>query len=450
MDVARARRLLGVEADASDEAVEAAFRERVKEEHPDQSDRADSTERFKQLQAARETLLNAETGGRSSGTTNQSPGETGRQSGGRDAGRQSGGRDAGRQSGSRDAGQNSSRRRYTDSTSADGTSTRTEYTDTGGPDGTASRREYAETGGSTGDGTGGYTRGTTDPGSWDNTEYDVGGTETADTDDSVSLHDLRTMAPREFARAVADHWASMGYDTAVRHASSERGIDVVAADPQSGERVVIQGTQAPAGTTYGGSEVRQYGSLQSHPPYPDRVVAVTTGSFSGRAVAVAADVGVDLVDGQQLVSRLDRSEATGAGGSILHRGVHEPAGSLTLGDSAILAGSILSIGAFASVAYLYGEFGVPVVISRTVRLAVVAGWLLTLGLLSGLLQRDDMDRPPHLEGKYLLASACVALVGGATVASDSGFFGDVLVLFGVFAIPLVGLASVVRSYLADG
>lgn len=439
MDSARARRLLGVEAGASDEAVEAAFRERVKEEHPDQSDRADSTERFKQLQTARETLLNAEPSGQSSGTA-QSPGETGRQSGDR-----------------------TSRRTDTGEARTDRTSTRTEYTDTGGPGDTSSRREYTD---SSADRTSGrteyasngstdrHTRGreTTDPGSWDSTEYDVGGTETDDTDDALSLHDLRTMAPREFARTVADHWASMGYDTAVRHASGERGIDVVAADPQSGERIVVQGTQAPAGTTYGESAVRQYGSLRSEAPYPDRVVAVTTGSFSGRAVAVAADIGVDLVDGQQLVRRLDgdRSGATGDGGSVLHRGVHEPAGSLTLGDSVVLAGSILSITAFASVAYLYGEFGVPVVISRAVRLAVVAGWLLTLGLLSGLLQRDDMDRPPHLEGKYLLASACGAFLGGATLASDSGLLGDVLVFFGVFAVPLVGLASVARSYLADG
>lgn len=445
MDSARARRLLGVEAGASDEAVEAAFRERVKEEHPDQSDRADSTERFKQLQTARETLLNAETSGQSSGTSGRSSETTHSTDG---TSRQSGGR---------------SRRTDTGEASTDRTSTRTEYTDTGGPGETASRREYTDsstdrtstrTEYASDASTDRHTRGreTTDPGSWDSTEYDVGGTETDDTDDALSLHDLRAMAPREFARAVADHWAGMGYDTAVRHASDERGIDVVAADPQSGERIVVQGTQAPAGTTYGESAVRQYGSLQSQAPYPDRVVAVTTGSFSGRAVAVAADIGVDLVDGQQLVRRLDgdRSGATGDGGSVLHRGVHEPAGSLTLGDSVVLGGSILSITAFASVAYLYGEFGVPVVISRTVRLAVVAGWLLTLGLLSGLLQRDDMDRPPHLEGKYLLASACGAFLGGATLASDSGLLGDALVFFGVFAVPLVGLASVARSYLSDG
>ena len=51
--------VLGVGPDADDEAIRAAYRERVKEHHPDVSADPDAAERFKRLTAAKETLLDA-------------------------------------------------------------------------------------------------------------------------------------------------------------------------------------------------------------------------------------------------------------------------------------------------------------------------------------------------------------------------------------------------------
>jgi hypothetical protein len=48
--------LLGVDPDADTERVRAAYRERVKEVHPDVSDRPDAADRFRRLTAAKETL----------------------------------------------------------------------------------------------------------------------------------------------------------------------------------------------------------------------------------------------------------------------------------------------------------------------------------------------------------------------------------------------------------
>lgn len=48
--------LLGVESDVDTERVRAAYRERVKEVHPDVSDRPDAAEQFRALSAAKETL----------------------------------------------------------------------------------------------------------------------------------------------------------------------------------------------------------------------------------------------------------------------------------------------------------------------------------------------------------------------------------------------------------
>ncbi|MEF8839588.1 MAG: DnaJ domain-containing protein, partial [Haloarculaceae archaeon] len=49
--------VLGVDADADDATVRAAYREAVKEHHPDVSDYPDAGERFKRLTSARDVLL---------------------------------------------------------------------------------------------------------------------------------------------------------------------------------------------------------------------------------------------------------------------------------------------------------------------------------------------------------------------------------------------------------
>lgn len=48
--------LLGIPTDASTEAIEAAYRERAKETHPDRSDAPDATEQFKAINRARKVL----------------------------------------------------------------------------------------------------------------------------------------------------------------------------------------------------------------------------------------------------------------------------------------------------------------------------------------------------------------------------------------------------------
>lgn len=49
--------VLGVDPDASDEEIETAYREKVKQVHPDKSDRSDARERFMRVRKAREVLL---------------------------------------------------------------------------------------------------------------------------------------------------------------------------------------------------------------------------------------------------------------------------------------------------------------------------------------------------------------------------------------------------------
>lgn len=61
MDEGKARDILGVRADASEEEIKQAYRELVREEHPDISDHSNATERFKRIKEARELLTQEKT-----------------------------------------------------------------------------------------------------------------------------------------------------------------------------------------------------------------------------------------------------------------------------------------------------------------------------------------------------------------------------------------------------
>ena len=53
-------RVLGIETDADRETIQRAYREHVKETHPDVSDSPDAAERFKRLTTARDVLVDGE------------------------------------------------------------------------------------------------------------------------------------------------------------------------------------------------------------------------------------------------------------------------------------------------------------------------------------------------------------------------------------------------------
>ncbi|WP_330631546.1 DnaJ domain-containing protein [Halocatena halophila] len=69
--VESAARILGVETDASQEEITAAYREQVKAHHPDHSDDPDAQEKLMAIREARETLLNATSSDRADEGSNQ-------------------------------------------------------------------------------------------------------------------------------------------------------------------------------------------------------------------------------------------------------------------------------------------------------------------------------------------------------------------------------------------
>lgn len=121
---------------------------------------------------------------------------------------------------------------------------------------------------------------------------------------------LQDINPNRFEDFVAALWGDyLGWeDTEVVGDPGDRGIDVVATTPD-GERALIQCKR------YSGSvdsaSIQQYADLKLQHPDVSRIVVVTTGEFTESAEELAADldIGMELVDGEELAALIDRRRA---------------------------------------------------------------------------------------------------------------------------------------------
>lgn len=116
------------------------------------------------------------------------------------------------------------------------------------------------------------------------------------------------LSPDEFEEFVADVWAARGYETVVTQSSNDAGKDVVA--KQNGRQVGIQAKRYRPSNRMGGPEIQQYGSLL-HDETIDEVVIVTSSTFTNAAYRRAQEIGVELVDGERLLTLADRYQGEG-------------------------------------------------------------------------------------------------------------------------------------------
>ncbi|GGJ09552.1 hypothetical protein GCM10008995_19290 [Halobellus salinus] len=109
-----------------------------------------------------------------------------------------------------------------------------------------------------------------------------------------------------FEEFVADLWAEMGYRTTVRQQSGDGGIDVLARKRgPGGATEAIQAKRYEESTTVGGPDIQQYFAMK-YQEGADEGLIVTTGRFTNPAEDRAAELGVGLVDGHDLVRLIDR------------------------------------------------------------------------------------------------------------------------------------------------
>ena len=128
----------------------------------------------------------------------------------------------------------------------------------------------------------------------------------------VTKRQLQSMDPYEFEELVAELWDSKGYTTNVRKKSGDKGVDIEA--DRGGRKEVIQVKRYSDGNKIGSEEVRKYATLYQQTD-ANQVVLVTSGEFTSSARELADDLGVEDIDGDELVRELNRNNVRVDGSS---------------------------------------------------------------------------------------------------------------------------------------
>jgi vacuolar-type H+-ATPase subunit H len=133
------------------------------------------------------------------------------------------------------------------------------------------------------------------------------GSESQDANEHIAQAIHASCTPREFEGLVATLYEREGYRTEMKGRGSDDGTDILAT--QGGRTTAIQVKRYSIDNKIGSPEVRDaIGSAHQHGA--DHIAVVTTSLFTGPAKDVARDLGADemdieLIDGVELVSRLD-------------------------------------------------------------------------------------------------------------------------------------------------
>ncbi|MFB1065025.1 restriction endonuclease [Natrinema sp. H-ect4] len=129
-------------------------------------------------------------------------------------------------------------------------------------------------------------------------------------DDTDIKQKLQSMDDYEFEHFVADLWETMGWDCEVSTASNDKGIDVRAKKTTPyNQKALIQAKRYGEGNKVGSPAIQQYSSLKHQEDNVDKVVVVTTSSYSRNAKELADDLNVKLIDGDDLIGLVDQEGA---------------------------------------------------------------------------------------------------------------------------------------------
>lgn len=115
----------------------------------------------------------------------------------------------------------------------------------------------------------------------------------------------------DFEYLVADLWEEIGYDTQRTKGSGDDGVDVIAVKNgyvrSNIQKVVIEAKHYRGDNTVGASVIREMpGAEKMHDA--DMSVVVTSNIFTNHAKRTAEKLDVELVNGKELIQRLNQSE----------------------------------------------------------------------------------------------------------------------------------------------
>ena len=122
----------------------------------------------------------------------------------------------------------------------------------------------------------------------------------------VTLQELERMDPYEFEHLVAQVWESKGYDTEVSLQSQDRGVDIIA--EKAGWKEAIQVKRYGSGNKIGSKTIREYATLYQQIPTANKVVLVTTSTFTQEGERLADDLNVESINGSEIVDAINDVE----------------------------------------------------------------------------------------------------------------------------------------------
>lgn len=127
--------------------------------------------------------------------------------------------------------------------------------------------------------------------------------------DSDILEQCQEMSPYEFEELVAKIWREYGYDCTVTSGSGDKGVDIVATKSAPvAEEIIIQAKRYADDNKIGSKQVREYATLRQQEETADRIILITTTTFTSQAEDLAASLDVDLIDGADLLEILTETQ----------------------------------------------------------------------------------------------------------------------------------------------
>lgn len=119
---------------------------------------------------------------------------------------------------------------------------------------------------------------------------------------------IQTISPYAFEKVVGEIWTARGWDVTVTQASQDRGIDIIARKASMTE--IVQVKRYTADNTVGSDEIRKYATLYQQEQDVNSVAVVTSSSFTSPAEALATDLDVRAINGDDLYEMVQSSGAS--------------------------------------------------------------------------------------------------------------------------------------------
>jgi hypothetical protein len=126
------------------------------------------------------------------------------------------------------------------------------------------------------------------------------------------LRKLQNIGEYKFEEFIADLWEEQGWNTSVTSGSNDNGVDIIAEkDIPFFQKQLIQAKRYSSDTKVGSPDIQQYSSLKHQIDDVDSVIVVTTGNFTSQAQDVAGNLNVKTIDGNELISIINKLEVDG-------------------------------------------------------------------------------------------------------------------------------------------